>query len=437
MEIKEFFTRKQRITESDNKKLLDISNFIYDTSLELNNSSHKIIEGNKNFSENLNNMSNLVEQTANDSMTQAMFVEDFVRILRNPEEGVEVCLDNTGKVEENIKGIKNSEIKVIKSTEALREISRNNLNSITNMISVVDNINTNFQKVNKITETIKSIAVQTNMLSLNAAIEAARAGEAGRGFSVVADEMGKLSVATEEHTNQINQDLTLLSENVSDISDFINQIKEQTNSEDSEIEKIYKELKNVSDYVTITQDSLNMLNKSENDIKKQTESMVGIIEELTESSQESAAHAEETSAYVTTQSSTLADLIQENNVISNLSELLYDKAMEIKMYVDINNVINWINKVGCTSENVDKACEKFNLTVLYIADETGKVNFCNDPVGIGVNLFGFDESLKSLLTGTDYIATPIKERVEDNKLFKFLAVFKNNTLYEIGISVEQ
>ena len=154
LEIKEFFTRKQRITESDNKKLLDISNFIYDTSLELNNSSHKIIEGNKNFSENLNNMSNLVEQTANDSMTQAMFVEDFVRILRNPEEGVEVCLDNTGKVEENIKGIKNSEIKVIKSTEALREISRNNLNSIANIISVVDNINTNFQKVNKITETI-------------------------------------------------------------------------------------------------------------------------------------------------------------------------------------------------------------------------------------------------------------------------------------------
>lgn len=48
-------------------------------------------------------------------------------------------------------------------------------------------------KINELASEILSIAGQTNLLSLNASIEAARAGEAGRGFSVVAGEIGNLA----------------------------------------------------------------------------------------------------------------------------------------------------------------------------------------------------------------------------------------------------
>ena len=100
------------------------------------------------------------------------------------------------------------------SLEAAEQGARAVENSIAGMNSIRENIQEtskrikrlgeSSQEIGEIVELISDITEQTNVLALNAAIQAAAAGEAGRGFSVVAEEVQRLAERSAQATKQIS-----------------------------------------------------------------------------------------------------------------------------------------------------------------------------------------------------------------------------------------
>ncbi len=150
------------------------------------------------------------------------------------------------------------------------------------LLDAMEKITETSMEIQLIIEDIEDIASQTNLLALNASIVAARAGEAGRGFSVVAEQIGKL--AADSARSAINTK-ELINKALSEVQNG-NEITNKT------AEVISKVVNNMTDFAKAAEGSA-QASRSQADMLQQ---VVEGIEQISAVVQNNSAAAEETSA---------------------------------------------------------------------------------------------------------------------------------------------
>lgn len=158
-----------------------------------------------------NKMRQVVERMSASARTLRMTSRGLTDASELVTRNVEAIALGAGQMQSSIHSISAS------ASEA-SEVGGGAASLVESAASAVSSLQSASIEIGKVTGMIRGIAFKTNLLALNAAVEAAHAGEFGAGFSVVADEVKKLSHSAAEFTTEIDARTAAMSTQVDNVT---------------------------------------------------------------------------------------------------------------------------------------------------------------------------------------------------------------------------
>ena len=246
----EMLGRIIRSIQSEAEQLGRVSTDLNETVNDTKTAIGDINDKTSALSQNALNLSSSIEETTSTVHEISRTIESLNYQIGNQANSVN---ESSAAIEEmvaNIQSVSNNLGRASKTFTELKGASETGRNTMEGVIESVKETAQHSQQLLEANELIETIASQTNLLAMNAAIEAAHAGDAGKGFSVVADEIRKLAEDTSEQSKKIAEMLHIVVSNIGNVVD-------QSTDANTVFEDISGQIGNVNDLMSEISMSMN------------------------------------------------------------------------------------------------------------------------------------------------------------------------------------